>query len=209
MQPYNPDELDVDPATMAAFLGQTAKGLAEIDQNIIERSDNLHHKRGIFAETARNIMHTAVNRTPPRVMPQQQVPQQMHQAPPQYTQQQFIPQVQVEAPQNVQSGAVYNENVIIPTHSVPLIPVPQTTAPVHQQIPVVSQPDQLNLPFIDKGRAVPLVEGDPRQLEFDFNNSVTAITINNNIADLKKKILDLDKKVQLVLDYFHDVADSE
>lgn len=165
MQPYKPEELDIDPQTMAAFLGQTAKGLAQIDSAIIERSDNLSQKKMLFEQTARQAMQTAITKTPPRIMPQETM--------------------------------ISMENIdhIIPQNSIPLIPLPDN----------VSQ----NVPYIDKGRNIPNINNDPNQLEFDFNNSVTAITINNNIAELKKKVLDLDKKIQMMIDCFNEVAGIE
>jgi hypothetical protein len=175
MQPYRPDELDLDPATMAAFLGQTAAGLAEVDRNIVSGSSHLNDNRERFEQVARQAMQTVSSnpaRTPPRILP-------------------------VDA----------NQDHIIPSGSVPLIPLPADMTNVR---PVVE-----NRPYIDNGRNIPKIDNDPNQLEFNFDNSVTAISINNNIAELKKKvqslttsIAELDKKVQSLIHYFDEVENS-
>lgn len=156
MQPYNPEDLDIDSETMKIFLGQTAARLGEIDKNIVGTSTNLNPKRHEFEATARNIMmnETRHLNQPPRVMPQG------HNMPPH-------------------------------GHTVPNIPV----------VPAV--------PYIDQGRTIPKIDGDPNQMEFCFDNSVTAITIFNKITEMEKKLLTLDRKIQTLIDSLDELEDTE
>lgn len=63
------------------------------------------------------------------------------------------------------------------------------------------QPQQNNQPFLETGKFVPPPANDPNQLEFSFDNSVTAITINNKLEDIEKKLKKLDTLLQKVLQF--------
>lgn len=79
---------------------------------------------------------------------------------------------------------------------------PQPNNP-KQNIPVSYPVRELDTrPFIDTGKA-PTVPppNDPNQLEFSFDNSVTAITINNRLNDIEKLIKRLDFSMQKVIKY--------
>lgn len=53
--------------------------------------------------------------------------------------------------------------------------------------------------FIDTGVVLPPAPNDPNQMEFKFDNSVTANTINNKLEDIDKKIKRLDNLITKVL----------
>lgn len=63
------------------------------------------------------------------------------------------------------------------------------------------QPQQSNQPFLETGKFVPPPANDPNQLEFSFDNSVTAITINNKLEDIEKKLKKLDTLLQKVIQF--------
>lgn len=83
-------------------------------------------------------------------------------------------------------------------------------APSNQQFGTQPQPPQVSnpQPFIDTG-VIRKIDNDPNQLEFKFDNSVTAITINNKLVQLEKFILSIDKKVQKLLELMDDREDTE
>lgn len=79
----------------------------------------------------------------------------------------------------------------IPQH-VHHVPPPQ-----HHQHHVVD-----HRPYIDTGRQPsPPLSDDPNQMEFSFDNSVTAKTINEKLDELEKRIKKLDTMVSKVLSY--------
>lgn len=53
--------------------------------------------------------------------------------------------------------------------------------------------------FIDTGIILPPAPNDPNQMEFSFDNSVTAITINKKLEDIDNKIKKLDNMMKKVL----------
>jgi hypothetical protein len=55
-----------------------------------------------------------------------------------------------------------------------------------------------NRPFIDFDHR-PLQNTDPNQMEFSFDNSVTAITINTKLEDIEKRLKKLDNVMAKVL----------
>jgi hypothetical protein len=63
------------------------------------------------------------------------------------------------------------------------------------------QPQPSNQPFLETGKFVPPPVNDPNQLEFTFDNSVTAITINNKLEDIEKKLKKLDNLLQKVIQF--------
>lgn len=72
------------------------------------------------------------------------------------------------------------------------------------------QPQTTNIvvPYVDTGE-IKKIDNDPNQLEFKFDNSVTAIMINNKLVQLEKMILSIDKKLQKLIDYIDDSEDTE
>lgn len=87
----------------------------------------------------------------------------------------------------------------------------------HQQQPVShsTQIQQTRLdptPYLDTDKApVPPSIYDPNQLEFSFDNSVTAKSIDNKLDEIEKRIKRLDITLQKVLSYIesHDFKDSK
>jgi hypothetical protein len=69
-----------------------------------------------------------------------------------------------------------------------------------QQIeqPIQNIPAQTKI-FLDTGVRVPPPPNDPSQMEFTFDNSITAITINNKLEDIEKKIKKLDNMLSKML----------
>ena len=63
------------------------------------------------------------------------------------------------------------------------------------------QQPQQNQPFLETGKFVPPPANDPNQMEFTFDNSVTAITINNKLEDIEKKLKKLDNLLQKVIQF--------
>lgn len=61
------------------------------------------------------------------------------------------------------------------------------------------QEPQHNRPFIDTGVIAPPVN-DPNQLEFSFDNSVTAKTINKKLEDIENVVKRLDTSMKKVLE---------
>jgi hypothetical protein len=59
--------------------------------------------------------------------------------------------------------------------------------------------------------SVPAVVIDKDQMEFDFSNSVTAITINNKLEDIEKRLKRLDNTLSKVLSLLdsNDTEDSQ
>jgi hypothetical protein len=70
---------------------------------------------------------------------------------------------------------------------------PQQTEQIIQNVPAQTKT------FLDTGVRVPPPPNDPSQMEFTFDNSITAITINNKLEDLEKKIKKLDNMLSKVL----------
>lgn len=69
-----------------------------------------------------------------------------------------------------------------------------------------------NRPYIDTGKPPsPPASDDPNQMEFSFDNSITAKTINTKLEDLDKKIKRLDMMVSKVLLYLesHESQDKQ
>lgn len=78
--------------------------------------------------------------------------------------------------------------------------------PVNNNIQRTQQPTA----FIDTGVILPPAPNDPNQMEFNFNNSVTAKTINSKLEDLEKRIKKLDSNIEkmLLLLESHDSKNS-
>jgi hypothetical protein len=77
--------------------------------------------------------------------------------------------------------------------------VRDTVIPQQQiQQPIQNIPAQTKI-FLDTGVHVPPPPNDPSQMEFTFDNSITAITINNKLEDIEKKIKKLDNMLSKVL----------
>lgn len=74
------------------------------------------------------------------------------------------------------------------------VPVNPNGAVVHP-----TNTNQPPRPYIDGGNRVPPPANDPNQMEFTFDNSVTAITINTKLEDLEKRIKKLDKLMEKVI----------
>lgn len=72
---------------------------------------------------------------------------------------------------------------------------PQQTEQIIQNVPAQTKT------FLDTGVRVPPPPNDPSQMEFTFDNSITAITINNKLEDLEKKIKKLDNMLTKVLSF--------
>jgi hypothetical protein len=91
------------------------------------------------------------------------------------------------------------------------VPAPQMQ---HRQMirpnNVVMPHQQSNAPFVDLGECLPPVN-DPNQMEFSFDNSITAKTINSKLESLEKQIKSLDKKLDKVLESLqtNEVNDSK
>jgi hypothetical protein len=87
---------------------------------------------------------------------------------------------------------------------------PQMFQAVPQQHPPFTPPSAV--PFIDTNTAPPPPPpSDPNQMEFSFDNSVTAKTINIKLEEIEKRIKKLDTVLQKVLSYIesHDTKDPE
>ena len=69
---------------------------------------------------------------------------------------------------------------------------PQNNIPVHKEQPK---------PYLDGGSILPPPPNDPNQMEFSFDNSVTAITINNKLDSLEKKLKKIDKMMEKMLSF--------
>lgn len=80
--------------------------------------------------------------------------------------------------------AIVPENPQIHNHP----PSQQYIGPVQS-----NQTPQQNIPI------APQQINDPNQLEFSFDNSVTAITINNKLNDLEKKLKKIDSMLEKML----------
>jgi hypothetical protein len=65
--------------------------------------------------------------------------------------------------------------------------------------PKVQQHQTPPTAFIDTGIILPPAPNDPNQMEFSFDNSVTAITINKKLEDIDNKIKKLDNMMKKVL----------
>jgi hypothetical protein len=77
---------------------------------------------------------------------------------------------------------------------------PQITQSTQQ--PQLHQPQITARPFIDTNTAPPPPPPfDPNQMEFSFDNSVTAKLINTKLDDIEKRIKRLDIALQKVLSY--------
>ena len=78
-------------------------------------------------------------------------------------------------------------------------PVPQNQ---FQQPQVVQQPQIVARPFVDTNTAPPPPPPlDPNQMEFSFDNSITAKSIDTKLDDIEKRIKRLDITLQKVLSY--------
>jgi hypothetical protein len=80
--------------------------------------------------------------------------------------------------------------------------------PIYPTIPHQAPPQahhQINasvVPFIDLGKPpTPPSLNDPNQLEFSFDNSVTAKSIDEKLENLEKKLKRLDTMISKVLSY--------
>jgi hypothetical protein len=76
------------------------------------------------------------------------------------------------------------------------------------RIPVSSGPvvhptnnNQPPRPYLDGGNIVAPPPNDPNQMEFSFDNSVTAISINSKLEDIEKRIKKLDKLMEKVVGF--------
>ena len=68
------------------------------------------------------------------------------------------------------------------------------------------------VPFIDTNTAPPPPPpSDPNQMEFSFDNSITAKTINSKLDEIEKRIKKLDTVIRKVLSYIesHDTKDTK
>lgn len=72
---------------------------------------------------------------------------------------------------------------------------PNVSYPVNETAPRRPQPTA----FIDTGVILPPAPNDPNQMEFTFDNSITAKTINSKLEDLEKRLKKLDNNVAKVL----------
>jgi len=68
-----------------------------------------------------------------------------------------------------------------------------------KQIPVSNHPVHIPQPYIPQPQNFQPV--DNSQLEFNFDNSITAITINNRLNDIEKLLKKLDKTVSSMVEY--------
>jgi predicted acylesterase/phospholipase RssA len=73
--------------------------------------------------------------------------------------------------------------------------IPVSSGPVIHPTPI-NQPPR---PYLDGGNVNPPPPNDPNQMEFSFDNSVTAITINSKLEDIEKRIKKLDKLMEKVV----------
>ena len=79
---------------------------------------------------------------------------------------------------------------------------------------LVQQPTQQldPRPYIDTNRS-PVIPStsDPNQLEFSFDNSVTAKSINSKLEDIEKRLKRLDTTLSKVLSYFesHEIENPK
>lgn len=92
-------------------------------------------------------------------------------------------------------------------------PVSAPTMPDRQMVRphnVVMPQQHSNTPFVDLGECLPPVN-DPNQMEFSFDNSVTAKTIDSKLESLEKLVKALDKKIDKVLESLqtNEVDDSK
>ncbi len=85
------------------------------------------------------------------------------------------------------NGANPNRPTVYPNN------IPRQVQPQQQQ--------QSNQLFLETGKFIPPPANDPNQLEFSFDNSVTAITINNKLEDIEKKLKKLDNLLQKVIQF--------
>lgn len=75
--------------------------------------------------------------------------------------------------------------------------------PVNHSGPVV-HPSNINQPprpYLDGVNRVTPPPNDPDQMEFSFDNSITAITINSKLEDLEKRLKKLDKMMEKVIGF--------
>ena len=63
----------------------------------------------------------------------------------------------------------------------------------------INQRNPVPTAFIDTGKILPPALDDPNQMEFKFDNSITAKTINSKLEDLEKKLKKLDSNIAKVL----------
>jgi hypothetical protein len=71
-----------------------------------------------------------------------------------------------------------------------------------QSMPQIRMPQPVAVPFIDTNTAPPPPPPlDPNQMEFSFDNSVTAKSIDAKLDDIEKRIKRLDITLQKVLSY--------
>lgn len=75
--------------------------------------------------------------------------------------------------------------------------VPQNRRPAPPQHHNVAYPVQQHAPIQQVYPLQPIP--DPNQMEFSFDNSVTALTINAKLEDIEKKLKKLDKCIEDVL----------
>lgn len=85
----------------------------------------------------------------------------------------------------------------------PNYPQRQIVHPQNEQVP--------NKPFLETGGVVPPPLNDPNQMEFSFDNSVTAITINNKLDEMNKRLKSLEKNISKVIDFMksHEPKDTK
>lgn len=70
---------------------------------------------------------------------------------------------------------------------------------VPQEHPRIVQRTEPAKPYLDGGNIVPPPPNDPNQMEFSFDNSVTAITINIKLDNIEKKMKKIDKMLSEML----------
>ena len=85
----------------------------------------------------------------------------------------------------------------IQQNNIPSIPHQPHPHQLHQH-----QVQPSHVPYIDLGRPpAPPTASDPNQLEFSFDNSVTAKSIDEKLENLEKRIKKLDTMLSKVLSY--------
>lgn len=72
---------------------------------------------------------------------------------------------------------------------------PNVSYPVNESISRRQPPTA----FIDTGVVLPPAPNDPNQMEFTFDNSITAKTINSKLEDLEKRLKKLDNNIAKML----------
>jgi outer membrane protein OmpA-like peptidoglycan-associated protein len=69
----------------------------------------------------------------------------------------------------------------------------------HNHLPSQQYTGPAPIPQQNQQSVLPQQTVDPNQLEFSFDNSVTAITINNKLNDLEKKLKRIDSMMEKVI----------